>query len=54
MEQKKKFIVSISTLIVLPFILGLAINYTYDKIKNHSNANKSGFEVEFNLKIKFD
>lgn len=54
MELKKKFIVSIATLIVIPFFLGLAVNYTYDKIKNHSNANKSGFEVEFNFKIKFD
>lgn len=51
MERKKKFFVSIATFIVIPFLLGLAVNYTYDKIKNHSNANKSGFEVEINITI---
>lgn len=54
MELKKKVIIGITTAIVIPFIIGLAVNFTYDKIKNHSNANKSGFEVEFNLKVKFD
>ncbi|MGL6107922.1 hypothetical protein [Romboutsia sp.] len=54
MKLKKKFIVGIVTFLVIPFIVGLIVNYTYDKLKNHSNANKSGFEVEFNLKIKLD
>lgn len=50
MEQKKKFII---TVIVIPFILGLAVNFIYDKIKNHSYGNKGGFKVEFNLNIEF-
>lgn len=54
MKLKKKFIISIVTIVVIPFIIGLTVNYTYDKIKNHSNATKSGFEVEFNFKIKLD
>lgn len=54
MKLKKKLIVGIVTLLVIPFIVGLVVNYTYDKIKNHSNANKSGFDVELKLKVKFD
>lgn len=54
MKLKKKFIISIVTIIAIPFIIGLAVNYTYDKINNHSNANKSGYEVEINVKIKFN
>ncbi|MGL5328908.1 MAG: hypothetical protein ACRDD7_06540 [Peptostreptococcaceae bacterium] len=54
MKLKKKFIISMITIIVIPFVIGLAVNYTYDKIKNHSNANKSGLEFEFNLKVKFN
>ena len=34
--------------------IGLATNYIYDKIKNHSYGNKGGFQVEFNIKVKFD
>ena len=34
--------------------IGLLVNYTYDNLKYHSNANKSGISVEFNFKIKFD
>ena len=54
MKLKKKFIIGILTAIIVPFIVGLAVNYTYDKLKYHSNATKSGLSVEFNLKIKFD
>ena len=54
MKLKKKFIIGIITSIFVPFIMGLLVNYTYDKLKDHSNANKSGLSVEFNLKIKFD
>lgn len=53
MKLKKKFIIGILTAIIVPFIVGLAANYTYDKLKDHSNATKSGLSVEFNLKIKF-
>lgn len=34
--------------------IGLLVNYTYDNLKYHSNANKSGINIEFNFKIKFD
>ena len=51
MEQKKKIII---TVIVIPFIIGLAVNFVYYKIKNHSYGNKGGFQVEFNIKVKFD
>lgn len=51
MKQKKKLII---TLIVIPFIVGLAVNFVYDKVKNHSYWDKGGFQVEFNLKVKFD
>lgn len=54
MKLKKKFIIGIVTAIIIPFIVGLAVNYSYDKLKDHSNANKSGLSVEFNFKIKFD
>ncbi len=54
MKLKKKFIISIIITIIIPFIVGLVVNYAYDKLKDHSNANKSGLSVEFNLKIKFD
>ncbi|MGL5439992.1 MAG: hypothetical protein ACRDA4_06315 [Filifactoraceae bacterium] len=54
MKLKKKFVISIITIIVIPFLIGLAVNYAYDKLKDHSNANKSGLSVEFNFKIKFD
>ena len=54
MKLKKKFIIGIITSIFVPFIMGLLVNYTYDKLKDHSNANKSGLSVELNLKIKFD
>ncbi len=49
MKQKKKFIIN---MIVIPILVGLIVNFIYDKIKNHSTA-KSGFEFEFNLNIKF-
>ncbi len=48
MKQKKKFIINI---IIIPILVGLIVNFIYDKIKNHSKA-KSGFEFEFNLNIK--
>ncbi len=54
MKLKKKFIISILTLVIIPYILGLLVNITYDKLKNHSNAHKSGFQVEFNLKVEFN
>ena len=36
-----------------PICIGLATNYIYDKIKNHSSSRnrKSGFELD--VKIKF-
>ena len=54
MKLKKRFIIGIITSILVPFIMGLLVNYTYDNLKYHSNANKSGISVEFNFKIKFD
>ena len=51
MEQKKKIII---TVIVIPFIIGLAVNFVYDIVKNHSYWHKGGFQVEFNIKVKFD
>jgi hypothetical protein len=54
MEQKKKFIICIVTAVIIPFIVGLAVNYIYDKLKDHSNATKSGLSVEFNFKVKFN
>ena len=35
--------------------IGLATNYIYDKIKNHSSSanRKSGVEFEFKVKFKF-
>jgi hypothetical protein len=51
MEQKKKLII---TVIVIPFIIGLVANFIYDKIKNHPYSNKGGFQVKFNIKVKFD
>ena len=35
--------------------IGLATNYIYDKIKNHSSSanRKSGLEFEFKIKFKF-
>ena len=54
MKLKKKFIIGIATAIIVLFILGLAVNYTYDKLKDHSNATKSGLSVEFNFKVKFN
>lgn len=54
MKLKKSFIIGIISIIVIPFVVGLAVNYTYDKIKNHSNANKSGFQIEINININFN
>ncbi len=54
MKQKKKLIISILTYIIIPIIIGLLVNFIYDKLKNHSNANKSGFDVEINVKINFN
>ena len=54
MKLKNKIIISIVTTIIVPFVMGLVVNYTYDKLKDHSNATKSGLSVEFNLKIKFN
>lgn len=51
MKQDKKLII---TLIVIPFIIGLAVNFVYDIVKNHSYGNKGGLQVEFNFKLKFD
>ena len=53
MELKKKILVSILTFIVIPYIVGLTFNFTYDIIKNHSYGSKSGLSIEFNLNIKF-
>ncbi|EOE7217589.1 TPA: type I toxin-antitoxin system toxin [Clostridioides difficile] len=36
---------------LLSILAGVISAFIYDKIKNHSNANKSGWE--FDLKIKF-
>lgn len=37
-------------------LLGLATNYIYDKIKNHSSTanRKSGLEFEFKVKFKLN
>lgn len=37
-------------------LLGLATNYIYDKIKNHSSTanRKSGLEFEFKIKFKLN
>ena len=51
MKQKKKFII---TMIVIPILVGLIVNFIYDKIKSTLTPNKSGFQVEFNFKIKFN
>lgn len=37
--------------IISTIIIGLLINYIYDKMKNHPKANKGGCELE--IKIKF-
>ena len=50
MKQKKNFIINI---IVIPILVGLIVNFVYDKIKNHSMA-KSGFEFELHIKFKQD
>lgn len=51
MELKKKII----SIIVIPFIVGLAVNFVYDQVKSHSSSanRKSGYEFEFNFEIKF-
>ncbi len=54
MEQKKKLIVAIVTMIIIPIMVGLFVNYSYDNIKNHSNANKSGLDIEVNININFN
>lgn len=47
MEQMiSLFIGAISTI-----VLGVITNSIYDKIKNHSNANKSGCEFSFEFKL---
>ena len=38
MEQKKKIII---TVIVIPFIIGLAVKFVYDKLKITLTGNKS-------------
>lgn len=50
MKQKKRFIIN---MIVIPILIGLIVNFVYDKIKNHSTA-KSGFEFELHIKFKQD
>ena len=50
-RKKKKLII---TSVVIPFIIGLAVNFVYDTVKNHPYSSKSGFNVEFNLKINFN
>ena len=50
MELTIKFILGI----ICTIAIGLITNYIYDKIKNHSYGNKGGFQVEFNIKVKFD
>ncbi|MGL5694424.1 MAG: hypothetical protein ACRCXA_10115 [Peptostreptococcaceae bacterium] len=52
MKLKRKVIVGIISAIIIPFIVGLAVNFTYDKIKNHSDANKSGFKFEFKMEFE--
>jgi hypothetical protein len=47
-ELKKKRII---TIIIIPFLIGLIVNFTYDMLKNHPNAIKGGFELE--LKVEF-
>lgn len=48
MEQTINFITgAISTICI-----GILTNYIYDKIKNHSNATKSGLELEIKIKFK--
>ena len=37
MKQKKNFIINI---IVIPILVGLIVNFVYDKIKNHSMADE--------------
>jgi hypothetical protein len=51
MELKKKHII---TLIIIPFIVGIIVNFVYDMLKNHPNANKGGFKVELNFLIEFN
>lgn len=48
MEQMINFIISAFSTICI----GLMTNYIYDKIKNHSNATKSGLELEIKIKFK--
>ncbi|MGL6105591.1 hypothetical protein [Romboutsia sp.] len=44
------------TFVVIPFIVGLAVNFVYSKIKNHSSTTnrKSGLDIELNIKLKFN
>lgn len=51
MELKKKHII---TLIIIPFIVGIIVNFVYDTLKNHPNANKGGFKIEFNFLIELN
>ena len=53
MEQKTKLFIN---MILIPFIIGLLVNYVYGIMteKNHSNANKSGSDVEVNIDIDFN
>lgn len=37
---------------ILTVIFGLITNYIYDKIKNHPNATKGGFELDVKIKFK--
>ena len=51
MELMINFILGVMSSICI----GLATNYIYDKIKNHSSSanRKSGLEFEFKIKFKF-
>jgi hypothetical protein len=51
MELKKKHII---TLIIIPFIVGIIVNFVYDMLKNHPNTTKGGFKVELNFLIEFN
>ena len=53
MELKKRHLIDI---IVMPIIIGLLVNYIYGIFteKNHSNANKSGSDIEINIEINID
>ncbi|MGL5715075.1 MAG: hypothetical protein ACRCXT_21875 [Paraclostridium sp.] len=51
MELKKKFI----NIVIIPFIIGVVVNFVYDTIKSHSSSanRKSGYEFEIDFEIKF-